>query len=47
MDSCKVACVSLVNYGLSLTDVSLALRCMVAVMTIVYLSYKISKIRSG
>ena len=45
MDSCKVACVSLANYGLSLTEVSLALQCMVAVMTIVYLAYKITKIR--
>ena len=45
MDSLKVAGVSLANYGLSLTEVSLALQCMVAVMTIVYLGYKIINIR--
>jgi hypothetical protein len=45
MDSLKVAGVSLANYGLSLTEVSLALQCMVAVMTMVYLGYKITKIR--
>ena len=45
MDSLKVASVSMANYGLSLTEVSLALQCMVAVMTMVYLGYKIIKIR--
>lgn len=45
MDSLKVAGVSLANYGLSLTSVSLALQCLVAIMTIVYLGYKIIKIR--
>jgi hypothetical protein len=45
MDSLKVASVSIANYGLSLTEVSLALQCMVAVMTMVYLGYKIIKIR--
>ena len=45
MDSLKGAGVSLANYGLALTEVSLALQCMVAVMTIVYLGYKIIKIR--
>ena len=45
-DSLKVAGVSLGNYALSLTTLSLALQCIVAVMSIVYLAYKIKKIRS-
>ena len=45
MDSLKVAGVSLANYGLSLTAISLALQCVVAVMSIIYLTYKINKIR--
>ena len=45
MDSLKVAGVSLANYGLSLTAISLALQCVVAVMSIIYLTYKIKKIR--
>jgi|TARA_R100000908_G_C3631121_1_gene71928 hypothetical protein len=45
MDSVKVTSASLMNYGLSLTEVSLLLQCVVAVMTIIYLGYKIIKIR--
>jgi len=45
MDSIKVTSASLMNYGLSLTEVSLLLQCMVAVMTIIYLGYKITYIR--
>ena len=45
-DSLKVLGVSLGNFGLSLTTVSLMLQCMVAIMSIVYFYYKIKKIRS-
>ena len=45
MDSVKVTSASLVNYGLSLTEVSLILQCIVAIMTIIYLGYKIIRIR--
>jgi len=45
MDSLKVASASVANYGLSLTNVSLTLQCIVAIMTIIYLSYKINIIR--
>ena len=47
MDSVKVASASLMNYGLSLTTISTALQCVVALMTIVYLGYKINNIRKG
>ena len=47
MDSIKVASASLVNYGLSLSEVSLFLQCIVAIMTIIYLAYKIIKIRKS
>ena len=45
MDSLKVSFASLFNYGLSLAEVSLILQCLVAVMTIIYLGYKIKNIR--
>ena len=45
MDSVKVASASLMNYSLSLTSISTALQCVVAVMTIIYLGYKIKNIR--
>jgi hypothetical protein len=45
MDSVKVASASLMNYGLSLTEISTLLQCIVAVMTIIYLGYKIINIR--
>ena len=47
MDSVKVASVSIANYGLSLTSISLILQCVVAIMTIIYLGYKINNIRKG
>jgi len=47
VDSLKVASVSIANYGLSLTNVSLILQCMVAIMTIIYLGYKINNIRKS
>ncbi len=45
MDSLKVTSASLMNYGLSLTEISTLLQCVVAVMTIIYLGYKIINIR--
>ena len=45
MDSVKVTTASMFNYGLSLTEISTLLQCIVAVMTIVYLGYKITNIR--
>jgi len=45
MDSIKVSSASLINYGLSLTEISTLLQCVVAVMTIIYLGYKIVNIR--
>jgi len=45
MDSIKVSSASLMNFGLSLTEVSIILQCIVAVLTIVYLIYKINNIR--
>ena len=45
MDSLKVTSASVANYGLSLTNVSLTLQCVVALLTIVYLILKINNIR--
>ena len=45
MDSIKVTTASLFNYSLSLSEVSLVLQCIVAIMTIIYLGYKITNIR--
>jgi len=45
MDSVKVTTASMFNYGLSLTEISTLLQCIVAVMTIIYLGYKIVNIR--
>ena len=47
VDSLKVASVIIANYGLSLTNVSLILQCVVAIMTIIYLGYKINNIRKS
>ena len=47
MDSRKVASVSFTNYGVYLADINLLLQCVVAVMSIVYLTYKIRKIKDG
>jgi hypothetical protein len=45
MDSVKVSSASLMNFGLSLTEVSIILQCIVAVLTIIYLIFKINKIK--
>jgi hypothetical protein len=45
MDSLKVSSASLMNFGLSLTEVSLILQCIVATLTIIYLIFKINNIR--
>ena len=45
-DSLKVAGISLGNYFLSLSTLSVALQCIVAIMSIIYLSYKIKRIRN-
>ena len=45
MDSLKVSSASLMNFGLSLTEVSLILQCIVAILTIVYLIFKINNVR--
>ena len=45
VDSLKVSAVSFTNYGVYLADINLLLQCVVAVMSIVYLSYKITKIK--
>jgi hypothetical protein len=45
MDSIKVSSASLMNFGLSLTEVSLILQCIVAILTIVYLIFKINNVR--
>jgi len=47
VDSVKVSTASLFNYGLSLSEVSLFLQCIVAIMTIIYLGYKITNIRKS
>ena len=47
VDSVKVASVRIANYGLSLTTLSTALQCVVAIMTIIYLGYKINNIRKS
>ena len=45
-DSLKIAGISLGNYFLSLSTLSVALQCVVAIMSIIYLSYKIKRIRN-
>ena len=46
-DAVKVAGISFGNFGLSLTGVHVILQCIVAVVSIVYLIYKILKMRNG
>ena len=41
MDSLKVASISFANYGAYLAELNLLLQCIVAVMSIVYLTIKI------
>ena len=45
MDSLKVSAVSFTNYGVYLAEINLILQCIVAIMSIVYLTYKIKKIK--
>ena len=45
MDSVKVSAVSFTNYGVYLAEINLLLQCIVAIMSIVYLTYKINNIR--
>ena len=47
MDSLKVTALSFANYGIHLANINLILQLVVGVMTIVYLAYKIKKIRSN
>ena len=46
MDSLKVASISFANYGVYMAELNLLLQCAVAVMSIVYLTYKIKKIKN-
>jgi hypothetical protein len=46
MDSLKVSGISFINYGIHLSNVNLTLQCIIGLMTIVYLAYKIKQIRS-
>lgn len=45
VDSLKVSAVSFTNYGVYLAEINLFLQCVVAMMSIVYLGYKIVKIK--
>jgi len=45
MDSVKVSSISFANYGIHLAEINLLLQCVIALMSIVYLSYKIKNIR--
>ncbi len=45
VDSLKVSGLSFANYGIHLAEINLLLQCIIAIMTIVYLSYKILIIR--
>ena len=47
MDSVKVVGISFGNFGLSLTGVHTILQCIVAVVSICYLIYKMKKMRDG
>ena len=41
MDSLKVASISFANYGAYLAEINLLLQCVVAIMSIIYLTIKI------
>ncbi len=47
MDSLKVSGISFFNYGIHLANINLILQCIIGVMTIIYLSYKIKTIKKG
>ena len=44
MDSLKVSGISFMNYGIHLAEINLILQCIIGVMTIVYLTYKIKNV---
>jgi len=46
MDSLKVSSISFANYGVYMAELNLLLQCVVAIMSIVYLTYKIKRIKS-
>ena len=46
MDSLKVSSISFANYGIYIAELNLLLQCIVAVMSIVYLAYKIKRIKN-
>jgi hypothetical protein len=46
MDSLKVSSISFANYGVYMAELNLLLQCVVAVMSIVYLTYKIKRIKN-
>jgi hypothetical protein len=46
MDSLKVSSISFANYGIYIAELNLLLQCVVAVMSIVYLTYKIKRIKN-
>ena len=43
MDSLKVTSISFANYGVYLAEINLVLQCIVAIMSIIYLSIKIKR----
>jgi hypothetical protein len=47
MDSLKVSSISFANYGIYLAELNLLLQCVIAVMSIIYLTYKIKKVKNG
>ena len=47
VDSLKVIGVSFGNFGLSLTGIHTVLQCIVAVVSICYLLYKMKKMKNG
>ncbi len=46
MDSVKVSSISFANYGIYIAELNLILQCAVAIMSIVYLTYKIKRIKN-
>jgi len=46
MDSLKVSSISFANYGVYMAELNLLLQCVVAIMSIVYLTYKIKRIKN-
>ena len=46
-DSIKVAGISLGNFGLSLTELSIIIQCFVGILSIIYLVFKIKQLRKN